>query len=68
MFYIFSLAQKIDSRKPSRLLIGTCLTELTFLKEIRMFSGKLDHHWKYREQKEDIQTILIIMFWTFTML
>ena len=29
------------------------------------FSRNLNHHWKCREQKENFQTILVIIFWNF---
>ena len=44
-YFQFQLRSKIDFRKLLRLLIGSCLTELTFLKEMRMFSRKFNHHW-----------------------
>ena len=47
----FQLRSKIDSRKLLRLLIGSCLTELTFLKEMRMFSRKFNHHWRVESKK-----------------
>ena len=33
------------------------LTDLTFLKQMSIFSTKFNHHWKCRGQKEDFQTV-----------
>ena len=30
------------------------------------FSRNFDNHWKGSEQKENLQTILVIIFWNFT--
>ena len=58
---------KIDSRKLSPSLIGSFLTEITFLNQMSNFSRNSNHRWKCRDQKEDFQTILFIIFWNFTM-
>ena len=58
---------KIDSRKLSSSLIGSFLTELTFLNQMSVFSRNWNHRWKCREQKENFQTIMVIIFWNFTM-
>ena len=58
---------KIDCRKLSTLLIGSFLTELTVLNQMSIFSRNLKIHWKCREQKENFQTILVIIFWKFKM-
>ena len=42
---------KTDCRKLSCLLIGSTLTELTFLKKMRIFSREFNDHWKCKEQK-----------------
>ena len=47
----FQLRSKIDSRKLLRLIIGSYLTELTFLKEMRMFSRNFNHHWSVDKKK-----------------
>ena len=48
----FQLRSKIDSRKLLRLIIGSYLTELTFLKEMRMFSRNFNHHWSVERKKK----------------
>ena len=62
-----SFRSKIDSREFAPLLIGRFLTELTFLNQMNIFFKNLNHHWKCRDQKENFQTILVIIFWNFTM-
>ena len=41
--------------------------EVTFLSEMSTFHQNLNHHWKRRVQKEDFQTILVIILSNFTM-
>ena len=41
------------------------LIELAFLSRISTFSENLNHQWMCREQKENFQTILVIIFWNF---
>ena len=48
---------KIDSRKLSSSLIGSFLTELTFLKQLSNFSRNSNNRWKCRDQKENLQTV-----------
>ena len=55
--YFDSKRSKINSRKLSPFLIGSFLTELTFLNQMSNFSKNLNHHWKCREQKENFQTV-----------
>ena len=35
---------------------------------MRTFSRNLNHHWKCREQKENLQAIAAIIFWNFSVL
>ena len=65
-FCIIGLGQKFDFRKLSTLLIGIFLIELVFLSHMSTFSRNFAHHWKCREQKENFQTIVVIIFWNFT--
>ena len=58
---------EIDSRMVSLSLIGTFLTKLTFLNQMSVFSRNWKHHWKCREQTENFQKIMVIIFWNFTM-
>ena len=47
-------------------LLVVFFIEVTFLSQISPFSRNLNCHWKCREQKENFQTILMIIFWNFT--
>ena len=64
--HYFTLGQKFDFKKLSTLLIGSVFIEVTFLSQMSTFSRKLHHHWNCREQKKFFQTILVIVFWNFT--
>ena len=57
---------KFDFRKLSALLTGSFLIELSFLSQMNTFYRNMNDHWKCREQKENFQTILVIIFWNFT--
>ena len=52
---MFSLDQKIESRKLSSALIGSFLTELTFLNQMSLFSRNWNLDWKCRDQTENFQ-------------
>ena len=59
---------KIDSRKLSQSLIGSFVTEETFLKQMSIFFRNSNLCWKCRDQKKKkFQTILFIIFSIFTM-
>ena len=66
-YFSYLVQIKIGSRKLWSLLIGSFLTELTFLNQMGIFSRNLNHHWRCREQKENFQKILVIIFWNFAM-
>ena len=48
------------------LVIGSFSIELTFLSQIGTFSINLNHQWKCREQNENFQTVLVIIYQNFT--
>ena len=58
---------KTESRNLSPSLIRSFITEVPFLNEMSVFSRNLNHRWKYRDQNGNFQTVLIIIFWNFTM-
>ena len=58
---------KFNFRKHSTLLTGIFLKKLLFLSKVNTHSRNLNHHLKCREQKNYIETILVIKFWKFTM-
>ena len=58
--------KNFDFKKLSTLLIGSFLIRVTILMEMSTLSRNLNHHWKCQEQKENLHTILVIMFWKFT--
>ena len=62
---MFDLGQKFNFKKLSTLLIDSFLIVVTFLGQMSSFSRNLNHLWKYREQKENFQTIVVIIFWNF---
>ena len=64
---MFDLGQKFNFKKLSTLLIDSFLIVVTFLGQMSSFSRNLNHLWKCREQKENFQTIVVIIFWNFTM-
>ena len=66
LFCMFDLGQKFDFKKLLTLLTGIFLIEVTFLSYVSTFFRYVNHHWKCREQKENFQEILIIIFWNFT--
>ena len=48
------------------MVIGSFLIKVTFLSQMSTSSRNLNHHWKCREQKENFQIILVIIFCNFT--
>ena len=64
---MFSLDQKLTLESFHRHLLVVFLAELAFLNQMSVFSRNWNHRWKCREQKENFQTIMVIIFWNFTM-
>ena len=64
---MFSLDQKLTLESFHRHLLVVFLAELAFLNQMSVFSRNWNHRWKCREQKEEYQTIMVVIFWNFTM-
>ena len=62
---MFDLGQKFDFKKLSTLLIGSFLIEITVLSQMSSFFQKFESSLECREQKENFQTILVIILWNF---
>ena len=55
---------RIDIKKLSLSLIGGFFDRTTFSQSNERFFEKLNHRWKYREQKQNFKLIMVIIFYT----
>ena len=63
--YLFR--SKLDFRNLLTLIIGSLLIELTSLRQRITFSRNLNCHWECRNQSKIFQSIVVKIFWNFTM-
>ena len=61
LFSIFGFSQNLLFKNLSTFIIGSFLTEPTFLSQAITFSRNLNHNWKCREQKKNISNRYIVL-------
>ena len=61
---MFGLGHDLTLESFQLSLLEVFMKELTFLSQMSAFPRKFNHHWKFKEQKEDFQTILVFKYGT----
>ena len=64
---MFSLDQIFSLESFHRHLLVVFWTELIFLNQIRVLFSNWNHQWKCKNQTENFPTIMVLIFWNFTM-